>query len=65
MVAHELTNETRAGLADGVIKAVLSHPTKLMADTLVEAMAHAVTAHRSSTVSQHILPFDIFTASNI
>ncbi|MQB46135.1 LacI family DNA-binding transcriptional regulator [Rhizobium sp. ICMP 5592] len=65
VVAHELTNETRAGLADGVIKAVLSHPTKLMADTLVQAMAEAVSSHRSPSVVQHILPFEIFTAANI
>ncbi|TCL74065.1 hypothetical protein EV286_103605 [Rhizobium sp. BK251] len=35
VVAHELTNETRAGLADGVIKGVLSHPAKQLGDTLV------------------------------
>ncbi|NTH16615.1 LacI family transcriptional regulator [Agrobacterium rhizogenes] len=65
VVAHELTNETRAGLADGIIKVVLSHPARLLADTLVGAMAEAVSANRSSTVVQHILPFEIFTAANI
>lgn len=65
VVGHELTNETRAGLADGVIKVVLSHPARLLADTLVRAMAEAVQTKRTPTVSQHNLPFEIFTAANI
>lgn len=65
VIAHELTNETRAGLADGVITAVLSHPAKLMAETLVHAMAEASGTHRASSVVQHILPFEIYTAANI
>lgn len=65
VVGHELTNETRAGLADGVIKVVLSHPARLLGDTLVRAMAEAVQANRTPAVSQHVLPFEIFTAANI
>lgn len=65
VVAHELTNETRTGLAEGLIKAVLSHPPKLLAETLVTAMAKAVGADRSSYLSQHVLPFEIYTAANI
>lgn len=63
VVGYELTNETRAGLADGVIKVVLSHPARQLGDTLVQAMAEAVHANRSPTVTQHILPFDIYTAA--
>ncbi|CAN7653023.1 LacI family DNA-binding transcriptional regulator [Agrobacterium tumefaciens] len=65
VVAHELTNETRAGLADGVIKAVLSHPPVLLAETLVRAMVDALDTHRTPSVTQHLLPFEIFTAANI
>ncbi|MGV2103840.1 LacI family DNA-binding transcriptional regulator [Rhizobium sp. 21-4511-3d] len=65
VVAHELTHETRAGLAEGLIKVVLSHPARLLADTLVRAMAEALDTHRTPTVSQHILPFEIYTAANI
>lgn len=65
VVGHELTDETRAGLADGVVKVVLSHPARLLGDTLVSAMAEAVNANRSATVSHHTLPFDIYTAANI
>ncbi|EJB07045.1 ABC-type sugar transport system, periplasmic component [Rhizobium leguminosarum bv. trifolii WSM597] len=65
VVAHELTNETRAGLAEGIIRVVLSHPARLLADTLVRSMAEAVDTHRTPTVSQQFLPFDIYTAANI
>lgn len=65
VVAHELTNETRAGLAEGLIKVVLSHPSPLLAETLVKAMAEALAADRTAPVSQHILPFEIYTAANI
>lgn len=65
VVAHELTNETRAGLAEGLIKVVLSHPPRLLAETLVRAMAEALDTHRTSQVSQHILPFEIYMAANI
>jgi LacI family transcriptional regulator len=65
VVAHELTNETRAGLAEGIIKVVLSHPARLLADTLVKATAEALDTHRTPIVSRHMLPFEIFTAANI
>ncbi|MEZ2128675.1 MULTISPECIES: LacI family DNA-binding transcriptional regulator [unclassified Sinorhizobium] len=65
VVAHELTNETRAGLAEGIIKVVLSHPARLLADTLVKAMAEALGTNRTPIVSQHTLPFEIYTAANI
>lgn len=65
VVAHELTNDTRAGLAEGSIKVVLSHPAKSLAESLVRAMAEALNAGRPATVSQHFLPFDVYTATNI
>ncbi|MGV1760039.1 LacI family DNA-binding transcriptional regulator [Rhizobium sp. A22-96] len=65
VAAHELTNETRTGLAEGLIKVVLSHPPRLLAETLVRAMAEALDTHRTPQVSQHILPFEIYTAANI
>nr|WP_237359275.1 substrate-binding domain-containing protein [Rhizobium phaseoli] len=65
VIAHELTNETRAGLAEGLIRVVLSHPAKLLGETLVRAMAEALDAGRSPIVSQHIVPFEFYTATNI
>ncbi|WP_349963230.1 hypothetical protein [Rhizobium sp. ZPR3] len=64
-IAHGLINETRAGLAKGVIGVVLSHPARLPADTLVTEMAEALNTQRTSIVSQHVLPFEINTAANI
>ncbi|MFA1625268.1 hypothetical protein ACDY96_21510 [Rhizobium mongolense] len=60
-----MTNETRAGLAEGIIQVVLSHPARLLADTLVKAMAEALDTHRTPIVSQHVLLFEIYTAENI
>ncbi|MQB04737.1 LacI family DNA-binding transcriptional regulator [Agrobacterium tumefaciens] len=65
VVAHELTNDTRTGLAEGLIKVVLSHPAKLLAETLVRSMAEALNAGPAATVSQHIIPFDVYTVTNI
>ncbi|APO70701.1 periplasmic binding fold domain-containing protein (plasmid) [Rhizobium gallicum] len=65
VVAHELTTETRAGLAEGIIKVVLSHPARLLAETIVKVMAEALDTHRTPIVSQHTLPFEIYTAANI
>ncbi len=44
---------------------VLSHPARLLADTLARAMAQALDTHRTHIVSQHMLPFEIYTAANI
>lgn len=65
VVAHELTNETKAGLAEGIITAVLSHPAKMLADTLVHTMSEAVVREANTSPIQRILPFDIFTMTNI
>jgi LacI family transcriptional regulator len=65
VVAHELTNETRTGLAEGLIKVVLSHPAKALAETLVRAMAQALEGEKVPAPSQHILPFEFYNATNI
>lgn len=65
VIAHELTGETRSGLAEGLIRVVLSHPAKALADTLVRAMAEALAAPPASPVAQYILPFDFYSATNI
>lgn len=64
VVAHELTDETRAGLAEGTIKVVLSHPARQLADTLVRTMAEAMSRAQGAAPAV-ILPFDIYTAANI
>lgn len=65
VVVNELTDETRAALADGVIQVVLSHPAERMARTAVEVMARALVARFEGGRQQHFLPFEIFTAENI
>lgn len=66
VVAHELTNETRAGLAEGLLKVVLSHPARQLTETLVRAMGDAAMNKGEPTgMAQNVLPFDIHTAANI
>jgi LacI family transcriptional regulator len=64
VVGHELTHETRAGLVEGIIKVVLSHPARLLGNTLVRALAETVQIKRTPAVSQHALPFEIFTVAD-
>nr|WP_304656038.1 LacI family DNA-binding transcriptional regulator [Neorhizobium galegae] len=66
VVAHELTNETRAGLAEGLLKVVLSHPARQLTKTLVRAMGDAaMNKGEPIGMTQNVLPFDIYTAANI
>jgi LacI family transcriptional regulator len=65
IVCNELTPKSRAGLIDGVLTAVISTPTALMANRALEAMNGALEAGPSATYSQIIIPFDIFLPTNI
>jgi LacI family transcriptional regulator len=64
VIVNELTDETRAALAEGVIDVVLSHPAQQMARMAADVMARASTMAPTAQ-AQHILPFEIFTAENI
>jgi LacI family transcriptional regulator len=64
-VGLDLTDETRSGLIDDVVKLVLSHPLKLLAETVVEAMARAVERGGQGPAQQILLPFDICTPENV
>ncbi len=63
-VGYELTDQTRAGLIDGVLKMILSHPLKEMTRLTVEAMVKA-TDEPNKTLPQIILPFEVYTSENI
>lgn len=63
-VGHDLTPQTRAGLIDGVIKLIIAHPVKALAEELVEAMAKATLAPAGAAVSTLVLPFDLLTSEN-
>lgn len=64
-VGLDLTDETRSGLIDGVLKLVLSHPLPTLAERAVAAMAHAVERGRHEPTRQILLPFDVFTPENV
>jgi len=65
IVCNELTPKSRAGLIDGVLTAVISTPTALMADRALEAMNRAIEAGGKGTAVQIVVPFDLFLPTNI
>lgn len=65
IVCNELTPETRAALADGVLSAVISTQTAAVAERAVDAMARAREAGASEAASQIVAPFDLFLPTNI
>lgn len=65
-VCHDLTDPTRAGLIDGIVDLVISHPLGALAERAVAAMAHAVGGGTPPDGSNEILlPFDISTSENV
>ncbi len=65
IVCNELTPKTRDGLIDGVLSAVVSTPTALVAERAIEAMARALEAPAIEAASQIVVPFDLFLPTNI
>ena len=64
-VGCDLTPETHAGLLDGTLKLLLSHPRDMVADTLVAAMARATTDGRGEPYRQMLLPMEVLTPENL
>jgi LacI family transcriptional regulator len=64
-VAHQLMDNTRAGLLDGTVKMVLHDPLDKLAReafaSMIRSCSHAEERGRSTTV----LPFEIYTRENI
>lgn len=65
VILNELTDETRAALADGIVNVVLSNPALQLSQTAVDIMGRALTGQLDGMRRQHVLPFEIFTAENI
>jgi len=65
IIGNELTPKTRAGLIDGVLTAVISTPTALLAERLLEAMAKAPDPQPRESPAQIVVPFDVFLPTNI
>lgn len=64
IILNELTDETRAALADGIVDVVLSNPPAQLAHTAIDIMARSLTGQLEGVRRQHILPFEIYTPEN-
>ena len=65
IVCNELTAEARAGLIDGVLTAVISTPTALLAERAAAAMAAAIEAPQEAIASPVYVPFELYLPTNI
>ena len=64
LVCHELINETRNGLIDGIVDLVLDSPVEAIANAAVSLLAAPSANERSETRSA-IIPFNIYVSENI
>jgi LacI family transcriptional regulator len=64
-VGLDLTEATKSGLIDGVLRLVLAHPLPLLAERAVEAMLRAIERDRHEPAPQILLPFDVYTPENL
>ena len=65
IVCNELTADARAGLIDGVLTAVISTPTALLAERAVAAMSAAVAALQEMVPSPVYVPFELYLPTNV
>ncbi len=65
IVCNELTPEARAGLIDGVLTAVISTPTALLAERALFAMAAALVSPQETAPSPVFVPFELYLPTNI
>ena len=65
IVCNELTAKTRAALIDGVLTAVISTPTPLLAARAVDAMVRAMEAPAPEPPGQILVPFELYVSENI
>jgi LacI family transcriptional regulator, galactose operon repressor len=65
VIGHDLFDTTRAGLLDGSLTLVLSHPLSRLVDEAVSGMIKAVNTRAEATNYTSVLPFEIYTRENI
>jgi len=65
IVCNELTAEARDGLIEGVLTAVISTPTGLLAQKAVAAMAAALAAPAEPVPTPIYVPFELYLPTNI
>jgi LacI family transcriptional regulator len=64
-VCHDLTEPTRAGLIDGIVDLVISHPLTVLAERAVAAMVRALEDTATEGPSEVLLPFDLAISENV
>ncbi len=65
IVCNELTPAARAGLIDGVLTAVISTPTALLAERALAAMAAAIVTPQETVPSPVFVPFELYLPTNV
>lgn len=65
IVCNELTPAARAGLIDGVLTAVISTPTALLAERALAAMATAIVSPQETVPSPTFVPFELYLPTNV
>lgn len=65
VVCNELTSESRAGLADNLVTAVISTPLVQLSREVVAQMAQSIENGAAGTPGQVFLPFELFVSENI
>ncbi|MBO6727804.1 MAG: LacI family DNA-binding transcriptional regulator [Rhizobiaceae bacterium] len=64
-LGYQLTEETRAALADGTLDVVIAHPVKSLAKETMIAMVGAIGRDPEFTLPTVSLPLEIYTPENI
>lgn len=65
VVGYDLMDSTRAGLLDGTLKVVISHPLRQVADEVIRGMIRAARSPQDGVNHTRIVPFQIYTRENI
>lgn len=65
VVGYDLMDSTRAGLLDGTLKVVISHPLRQLAEELIRGMVRATQSPQDGVNHTRIVPFQIYTRENI
>jgi LacI family transcriptional regulator len=65
LICNEITNDTRAALADNLAVMVIATPLAPLCRELIGLMAHSIEEGAANAPGQTFLPFDIFLPENI
>ncbi|MGX5805292.1 hypothetical protein ACWGS9_29255 [Bradyrhizobium sp. Arg314] len=64
-IVNEMTPESRAALADGIITMAIATPLRRLCQELMTLMARAIETGSTDTPAQTFLSFDIYLPENI